>query len=169
MPQMIVTLAVIGILSAIAVPSFSIGANALVDTTERVKNQIKLARVKALSTTTAFRLKPVSARRIEIQQHQLTAGTSLSGCQDAAIEIDSNGKSVWKTVTGFSAEDFQFEDGVELTDVSVNSTSVPVTTWQLCFDSRGMADKSIVLELTDTQSGRQRSLEVFMGGAIETN
>lgn len=168
--QMIVTLAVIGVLSAIVAPSISFGANALADTGTRIKSQIKLSRTKALSTTTAHRLKPISNNQIEIQKHLPQSGSSLSTCQDDATEADGAGNPLWKTIAGYSNEDFTFEEGIQLTRVSVNGTAVAdVSDWQLCFSSRGISNKTIELEFTQINSGEKITLEAFMGGSIVIN
>ena len=165
--QMVVTLTMIGILSAIAVPSISLGTNPLADTSNRIKSQIKLSRIKALSTTTAHRLKPISKNQIEIQKHLPQSGSSPSTCQDEAIETDGAGNPLWKTIEGYDREDFTFEEGIQLTRVFANGAVVSdVSDWQLCFSSRGISNQTIELELTQLSNREKITVEAFMGGSI---
>lgn len=163
-------MAVIGILAAIAAPSISFGTNPLADTGSRVKSQIKLSRIKALSTTTAHRIKPISNNQIEIQNHLPQSGSSPSTCQDEATETDGGGNPLWKAIPGYGNEDFRFEDGIQLTRVLVNGVVVSdISDWQLCFSSRGISNQTIELELTEIKSGETIKIEAFRGGSININ
>jgi Tfp pilus assembly protein FimT len=46
-----------------------------------------------------------------------------------------------------------------------SSTSLPDTSWSLCFTSRGLSDSNLVIDVQD-QDGNTRSLEVVLGGAV---
>ena len=164
--QVMMSVTVMGILAAIAVPSISFGANPLTDTTTRLTSHFKLARTKAMSTTTAIRLKPLNNNSIEIQQHSSDAGTSRATCQDANTDIDGNGKPVWQRVAGYNTEDFQFEDGIVLNQAWVNGASSNITNWSLCFDSRGLSSNTLTLELKQSQNSETTTLNVLMGGSV---
>jgi type IV fimbrial biogenesis protein FimT len=168
--QVIVVMALVGILSAIAAPSIAnLGANPLKDTMTRLEGNLKLARVKAMSSTTAHRVRPISANEFIVERHRSDSGTAISTCADAALDVDTDGNAVWQKVHSFNqGEDLKFDDGVQLSAVNVNGNSLSdITDWQLCFDSRGVSRTNLVLTLRKTSTSNTQSVEVFPGGSVQ--
>ena len=167
-PEIGITLGVMGVLAATATPLLSMQAYSLRDSLNLIEGSFKLARSKAMSKTTALRIKPDGSDRFIMESHVSDAGSSIYSCADAASETDSNGKDIWTKSYGFnSQEDMVLQPGVQVKSVTVNGTAVnDLTNWSLCFDARGMANKNILLTLEEVSTGQTKTLEVFSGGSL---
>lgn len=58
---------------------------------------------------------------------------------------------------------------VELNPKVVLVAPAPADPWQVCFDSRGVADSSPTLQLRDLNSPTVYTLTVFLGGAVKVS
>ncbi len=165
--EVLVTVTITGILAAIAAPSISFGSYPLKDSTNRVAANIKLLRTKAMSQTSAYRIRPEAVDQLVIERAAM--------CDDAPGE--------WVRDAGFADEDLELRDGIGLAAVTVNGTDVtpgdgvwdgPANndeTWSLCFNSRGLADSNVVVTLGDitnnSNANDPNQLQVFPGGTVQ--
>ncbi len=168
MPELMITLAVTGILAAIVSPSVSFATKPLNDSMERVQANFKLGRAKAMSQTTAYRVRPNGTDGLILERHASGVGSSSFSCADSAIDTDGSGESVWTTAAGFNPnEDMALEEGVIIKSVTLDGVDVAsLTDWELCYDSRGYADKNMILALENTKSGEAKMIEIYTGGSL---
>jgi prepilin-type N-terminal cleavage/methylation domain-containing protein len=162
--ETLVTITILGVLTAIAAPNvIPLGNNPLRDTTNNIVGHLKLSRAKAMSQTSAFRLRPVVN----------TNGVSLV-VQHAPMCTDPDPN--WRTDPSFAQEDTQLDDpnitpqrkGVQIDQFSVNGVVQSGYNWNICYNSRGLTAQaqSLVLTLRNTQGARQ-SISIFPGGGVD--
>ncbi|NCJ05286.1 hypothetical protein GS597_01890 [Synechococcales cyanobacterium C] len=151
LPEVLFTFLMVGILSAIAVPSIQFGLRPTPDASHGVANLLKLSRSKAMAQTSAYRLRAVSPTQFRIEQ----ATTCANDAQ-------------WRRDPGFTDAELALPQGVELVGVSVNGNALPPVDpkqpWAVCFNSRGLAFQHIQLSLGG--SDRQQQVQVLLGGAV---
>jgi prepilin-type N-terminal cleavage/methylation domain-containing protein len=164
--ETLVTIVILGVLTAIAAPNIvGLGSNPLKDTTNNLVGNLKLARAKAMSQTSAFRLRPVVN----------TKGVSLmiehaALCSDAAAN--------WKPDPGFAQEDTQLDDpnvtplgrpqGVQIQQFTINGVPQVGYSWNICYNSRGLTAQAESLALTlKNPKGDQRQILIFPGGGVD--
>jgi prepilin-type N-terminal cleavage/methylation domain-containing protein len=81
--EVLVTLVVLGVLTAIAAPTIRFGSNPLKDTSSRIAGNLKLLRAKAMSQTSAYRLGDALLRyRLDCRSY-LCNGRYLTGSAGA--------------------------------------------------------------------------------------
>ncbi len=156
LPEVLIILAVTGILGAIAAPSVLWANNPLQNATNIVSGNFKLARAKAMAATSAYRVRAASSTQL--------AGEFARNC--AAAEAD------WVTDPGF---DLNFQD--EELDLEAVELSLPTTVdgvaqgspsgWSICYNSRGIANSNVVVTLKNKENNQIRTVEVFLGGPVE--
>lgn len=144
--EVVVVVGLIGFLAAIAAPAITFGTHPLRDTSNRIAANFKLARAKAMSKTSAYRIRPLSVEQLIIEQ--------ANNCN----------ATTWTTASEFVAEDLTFDSPTEVVAAQVDGSGVTNTGWQLCFNSRGRADMTLELTLRDMNTNQQRTLEIFLGG-----
>jgi prepilin-type N-terminal cleavage/methylation domain-containing protein len=160
--ETLVTVTILGVLTAIAAPNIMpIGSNSLKDTTNTVAGNIKLMRAKAMSQTSAFRMRPETNAN----------GVSLI-VEFATTCTDAN----WRADPSFAQEDTQLDDpsitpqrkGVQIDQFSINGKVQAGNNWNICYNSRGLTAQaqSLVLQLKNTK-GDQRSISIFPGGGVD--
>ena len=147
--EIVVTIALLGLLAAFAAPAIKFGTNPLKDTSERISANIKLARSKAMAQTAAYRIRPLSVNQFIIEH--------ANTCKDAT----------WTTASAFVAEDLALDNPTALVSAMVDGASVSNTDWNICFNSRGTMDKTVKLTIKDVDTNRQRTLETFLGGTVD--
>jgi prepilin-type N-terminal cleavage/methylation domain-containing protein len=148
--EVLVALAVSGTLTAIAAPIIKFGTNPLKDSSSRLAGSLKLLRAKAVSQTSAYRLRAVP-------------GDSMPSLQVERATLCSD--SVWTADPSFTAEDTALDRSVQLTQVVINGQPKPVDGWSICYSSRGLATQNAVLTLSAGQ--RAQTITVFPGGAVD--
>ncbi|MGF1604359.1 MAG: GspH/FimT family pseudopilin [Thermosynechococcaceae cyanobacterium] len=149
MPELMAVIAITGVLAAIAAPSMSFGTEPLRDTTNRVSANLKMARSKAMAQTSAYRVRPISNGEMVIER--------ATNCDDTN----------WTRDAGFSDEDLTFDDDIVLDSVTSDGNPVAnITSWTVCFDSRGMTDQTLVLTLENLEKDQTQELQIFRGGTI---
>jgi prepilin-type N-terminal cleavage/methylation domain-containing protein len=162
--ETLVTITVLGVLTAITAPNIMpMGSNALKDTTNNIAGNIKLIRAKAMSQTSAFRMRPVvNADGISLAvEHAAT-------CADPAAN--------WRADPSFAQEDTQLDDptvtlqrkGVLIDEFQVNGNVQAGYTWNICYNSRGLTaqTQSLVLTLKNVK-GDKRTISIFPGGGVD--
>jgi prepilin-type N-terminal cleavage/methylation domain-containing protein len=150
--EVLVTVVVLGVLTAIAAPNIRFGSNPLKDTSTRIAGNLKLLRAKAMSQTSAYRLQAVPGS---------VPGTVALGIQRAMLCSDT----VWTADPAFATEDTLLDRQVQISQVTLNGQSKPIDGWSICYNSRGLATQNLVLTLRDDQSGQ--TITVFPGGAVD--
>jgi prepilin-type N-terminal cleavage/methylation domain-containing protein len=150
--EVLVTVAVLGVLTAIAAPNIRFGANPLKDTSSRLASNIKLLRAKAMSQTSAYRLRSTPGP---------VAGTIALSIERATLCSDT----VWTADPSYATEDTLLDRQVQLSQVALNGQSREIDDWSICYNSRGLANQNLVLTLRDAQSGQ--TITVFPGGAVD--
>ena len=143
---------ILGVLTAIAAPIILFGTNSLKDTTARLASNIKLLRAKAVSQTSAYRLRAAAS----------ATGPALS-IEHATLCSDT----AWTADPSFAVEDTQLDRQVQITQVFVNGVAQPVDNWSVCYTSRGLATRNVTLTLTDAQRGGTTTITVFPGGEVD--
>jgi prepilin-type N-terminal cleavage/methylation domain-containing protein len=162
--ETLVTITILGVLTAIAAPNvMPIGSNPLKDTTNNIVGNLKLSRAKAMSQTSAFRLRPVMN----------TDGVSLV-VEHAATCTDPTAS--WRADQSFAEEDTQLDDpnitpqskGVQIDRFSINGVVQTGYNWNICYNSRGLTAQAQSLELTlKNTKGDRRSIIIFPGGGVD--
>ncbi|MGB8701284.1 MAG: GspH/FimT family pseudopilin [Thermosynechococcaceae cyanobacterium] len=146
-----VTVLIVGVLAAIAAPTIRFGINPLKDTTTRIESNLKLLRSKAISQTSAYRIRATpSGSDVALTVERATF------CTDTA----------WSGDPSFAPEDLKLDRGVQITQVTDSTdNTVTANNWSICYNGRGLANKNLVVTLRDAKSGQR--LEVFPGGAVD--
>jgi prepilin-type N-terminal cleavage/methylation domain-containing protein len=152
LPEVLVTVVILGILTAIAAPTIRFGSNPLKDSSNRIAGSIKLLRAKAMSQTSAYRLHAVPGP---------VPGTVALKVERAMLCSDT----VWTADPAFATEDTLLDRQVQISQVTLNSQSKPIDSWSICYNSRGLATQNLVLTLRDDHS--DQSITVFPGGAVD--
>ncbi len=151
--ESLVTILVLGILTAIAAPTLRFGVDPLRDTSDRLAGNLKMLRAKAISQTSAYRMRAIPQ------------GSSFTITHERA-RLCSDAPGDWRTDAAFAPEDAAFDDPVTLATVTLNGTSASINSWSVCYSSRGMANQNVVFTLQDSQS-RQKRVTVFPGGGVD--
>jgi type IV fimbrial biogenesis protein FimT len=161
--ETLVTIVILGVLTAIAAPTIRFGSLPLKDTSANIAGNLKLLRAKAISQTSAYRMRPIATAN----------GISL------AVEVAESCTSAsadWKPDPGFTLGDTALDTAatppanrknVEMSAVLVNSVApVPITNWDICYNSRGLANQTLDLSLKDDKN-LQYQIKVFRGGGVD--
>jgi prepilin-type N-terminal cleavage/methylation domain-containing protein len=174
--EALVTISVVGVLAAIAAPNIlAMGSPSLPDTTNRIAGQFRSARAKAISQTSLFRIRPQGGTIA-------TCALATGGCSTTQLIVErSTGGSTtscdaatgWAQDNYFTPEDLTFGTGISVSRAQINpvvgNTGEPavLTNWQLCFDSRGIADKDLILTLRQSSNSQIKRIEIFPGGTVQ--
>ena len=156
--EVLVTVAVLGILTAIAAPSIQFGTNPLKDTSNRLAGNLKLLRAKALSQTSAYRLRALP---------------SADGSANPVLNVEratlcSDPNSAWTADPSAAAEDTQLDQKVLLSKVTLNGAPQSTNSWSICYGSQGLAlAKNLELTLTLADMSKQTVITVFPGGSVD--
>lgn len=168
--ELLVIIALIGIMAAFSAPYITFGINPLKDTTNRLASTFKLMRVKAMSQTSAYRIKQATSTTLIIERNKLCS--------------DSNG---WTPDNNFTSEDLSLTEAedvqglskksvIEITAVTENGTNItPLIEatgspgWSLCFNSRGLANKTLALTIKDQKITTSKQIVIFQGGGVQIN
>ena len=182
--EALVTIVVVGVLSAIAAPNIlATGSKPLPDTTDKIAGQFRAARAKAVAQTTLFRIRPTNAAgtatitncasasggciNTQLTVERVTTATNANAVNTAVCSTDDS--TVWVKDGGFNTEDLTFGQGISISNVVIDSaaTSPAVTDWQLCFNTRGVANKDLILTLQQAGTNKTQRIEIFPGGMVQ--
>ena len=169
--EALVTVLMVGVLGAIAAPNIlAVGNNPLRDSTNHLAGQLRLVRSKAISQTSAYR----------IRWNMIPNSTAPNVQTQLIIERAATCNSpTWTRDAAFTEEDVTTKKNIELSALRVNGAfpnsvldptpSTPGLNWMVCINSRGMADKNIswTFRLRQSSAGPTQRLEIFPGGAIQ--
>lgn len=159
--EIMIVLLLAGIMAAMSAPYVTFGINPLPDTTNRIASNFKLVRARAIGQTSAYRISQTSLTRLTVERART--------CFDTTWTVDSSFTE--EDLNLNEAEDVQglAKDAViQMVTVTNRGTSItPLTSWTLCYNSRGIADKNLIFTLRDTKTNQQRRIEAFAGGGIQ--
>jgi prepilin-type N-terminal cleavage/methylation domain-containing protein len=177
--EVLVAIVVVGVLAAISAPSIlHLGNNPLRDGTNKLASQIRMARTRAITETTAYRIRWDMLNPSDPQNVQ-TQFIVERPSDTAIVKTCSAPNSDWVRDPRFATEDVTTSKKIELYQLRVNGSfpstvldptpATPQDTWTLCIDSRGLADKNIqwTFRLQQGGSGPTQRLEVFPGGIVQ--
>lgn len=136
--EVLVVLGIAGIILAIGAINLRRLNDPLQNGASQLVGFFKQARSKAMATTSAYRIRAESPFRLVAEY--------AANCNAAAWTADP------KLI-------LEFAEGVK-----VSGTNSPVK-WPVCFTSRGLADKNLIVTLSDTNN-RTRQVEVMLGGGV---
>jgi prepilin-type N-terminal cleavage/methylation domain-containing protein len=162
--ETLVAITILGVLTAIAAPNIMpVGSNSLKDTTNNIAGNIKLIRAKAMSQTSAFRMRP------EVNANGVSLTVEFAAtCTDPAAD--------WRTDPSFVQEDTQLDDpnvtpqrkGVQIDEFIINNVVQAGNNWNICYNSRGLTAQAQSLELKlKNTNGVKRSIKIFPGGGLD--
>lgn len=134
--EMLVVMMLTGILSYIGVYNLKEMASPIEDATTSTVSFLKIVRARALATTSAYTVYPVTSTR-------LGARTSAR-CDDPVGETTID-----------SLLQLTFPAGAQLLE----------TAWTVCFTARGLAATDQTFQLRDIAS-QTRTVEVLLGGSV---
>jgi prepilin-type N-terminal cleavage/methylation domain-containing protein len=139
----IVVTAIMAIIFSVALMGFRGFSNPLENQYSELISLIRLARIKAMQNTAAYRLSAdAGVVRVEFAPNC----TSPTWSSDPSIGRDLGG----------GTRGFRLSDGVSMTPAS----------WILCFTSRGSLGSPSNLTLNLSRSGNTRSMQVHLGGGV---
>jgi Tfp pilus assembly protein FimT len=182
--EVLVAIVIVGVLGAIAAPNIlAKGNKSLQDTRNQLAGQFRSMRSRAVSQTAQFRLRPTNeARTASVATCALNPAPTTNACVKGQFIVErstTNGAACdaatgWVQDQSFLPEDLTFDSGIEVSKAQVNPVVgntgevVVLTNWQLCFNSRGIADKNLVLTLRQSGNSKIPRIEIFPGGSIQT-
>lgn len=149
--EVLVSILILGILTALTAPTLSRGDKPLRNTTNRLASIFKLSRSKAMSRSNAYRIRPAPGTDNQVQVQY----ARQCGAAD------------WQTDLTFD-EESKFDDDVTFdpnTSAEVNGASQ--ANWEICYDNRGQADVNLKLSLVQENQALEAEIESFLGGTIE--
>ena len=134
--ELLIVLGIFGIVMGIAAMNLRPLSGDLQAAANEVAGTFKQARARAMVTTSAHRITP-----------------SASGEQlivESASECKSN----------------NWTNNARLTRTLREKVKLDNTNWQVCFDSRGLAENAPTFSLSD-RDGKTINMRVFLGGTVE--
>lgn len=163
--EILVVVALTAMLAAITAPAVTFGNNPLRDSSNRISASFKWARARAMASTSGVRIRGISATEFVMERARncaTPAGNDADGnpnWTNISDQVRKNGQLV--------NEDLSFDTPAQLTAVTEDGTAATPTTWDICFNSRGIANKTVVLTMQDTNTNQQRTMTVFLGGTVD--
>jgi hypothetical protein len=149
-------------MTALIAPNISFGISPLKDSTNRVASIFKLMRVRAMSQTSALRIRQTSATQLIVERAR--------NCADPT----------WEREPSFTDEDLNLNeasnvkgmaqhDNIQIFSVIVDGTTYTSLTSSNspCFNSRGLTNRTVRLTLKNTRTNQTKDIEVFRGGGVK--
>jgi prepilin-type N-terminal cleavage/methylation domain-containing protein len=141
--ELIVTMAILAIAFTITALNLRPLGDDLGNAVSEISGTLKQAKIKAMATTSAYRVRPTSTTEVVVERAR-----------------DCSGAGGWETQTSMAQT---LRENVVFT----------ATSWQVCFNSRGFSLDSTLnftspsLTLKD-KKGKTATLQVFIAGAVVT-
>jgi prepilin-type N-terminal cleavage/methylation domain-containing protein len=182
--EMLVVIAIVGIVMAIATPSLLSLNKPLREGTLQFKNQLNLIRARAIASNQAYRIRPKYESKAQYtgQSYQQTPHNFIveyaANCKVTKYGSAATGSTApdgWQRASQFDL-DLPETIGIDGTaQVNGNNTTTGSETitpanggssstvtyneanlnWKICYDNRGIADKSVSITLKDFQANNQ--------------
>lgn len=148
LPELTAAMALVGIFSAISLPSIQFGRSPLADSSNRVTSLLKFSRSRAMAQTSAYRISPANDNQLKVE-YSTTCNSSS-----------------WDSTAALADADLKLDQDVVFSVVSENGSTAadPGSGWSICFDSRGYANK--ILTMTLSHSGESQQVQIFRGGTV---
>jgi len=160
--EILIVLLMIGVMTAIVAPNIRFGINSLDDTTNRLAANFKLVRARAMGQTSAYRIKLTSATQLSVERAKKCSDTS-GWIGEPSFTNEDMGLKEAQDVKGMAQH-----DDIQIITAEANGASItPFTNWNVCFSSRGIADKNVKITLKNIKTNQTRRIEVFSGGGIQ--
>jgi type IV fimbrial biogenesis protein FimT len=169
--ESLVAIGLLGVLAAIAAPNImAMGSRPLPDSTNKLVGQIRLARAKAISQTSAYRLRPEVIN---------TSDPDLNNRQTRWViqRASSCNSTTWGTDASFTEEDVTSSKRIELIQSKLNGVVIDdndpdrIAKMTFCMNSRGTIHENKTLEFTlryrEGSAGPSQRLEIFPGGSVQ--
>lgn len=141
--EMLIILAVLGIVGAIAFINLRAFENPVQDGANQLAGLLKQGRAKAMATTSAYQVEPVSTG-----SNRIVARTAVS-CNAAS--------GAWA-----------LDDSLTTELPAKVKVTVSKGTWPACFDPRGFASANQEFTITG-EKGKTMTVELLLGGAVRTS
>jgi type IV fimbrial biogenesis protein FimT len=145
--EVLVVIAIIGILSAMAVPSLMFANKPLQNAVTQVSGNFQLIRARAMATTSAYRVRPGSATNLIAESANNCSATNWVATPNFNLDLPKRTQMVAPTT----------KDGVV--------QALPLA-WTICYNSRGLANSNLIITLQDKDNNKTSTVEVLLGGAV---
>lgn len=136
--EALVVLGITGIILTVGAINLRGLNNPLQDGASQLEGFFKQTRSKAMATTSAYQVRTESAGRLVAEYAANCNAATWTADPRLTLELPAG--------------------------VKVSGTNSPVT-WPVCFTSRGLANKNLIVTLSDAKN-RTRQLEVMLGGGV---
>ncbi|WP_288481216.1 prepilin-type N-terminal cleavage/methylation domain-containing protein [uncultured Deinococcus sp.] len=140
--ELLVVIAIIGILAAIGIGSYEGFNNRAANAAQLVSAQLLQIRVDAMGRT--------AATRVRLDQGKLVVQRA-SSCNSPDTE--------WQAASSLN---------LSPPDRVAFASSSPTIPWIVCFNARGLADKTTTLSISDNRN-RVRTISIYLSGAVEVS
>lgn len=149
LPEVLVTLSLTSIVTAIAVLNFDGLLNKAEIASDELVSLYKVVRSRAISNTQAYLLEAESPTRVKISRRaSCSVDDELADpwVEDVSLSQDLPNGAV------LVLDDFDGDGNTEL--------------WEVCLSSRGFPDSNLEFSINDND-GETRVVEIFLGGSVE--
>jgi prepilin-type N-terminal cleavage/methylation domain-containing protein len=149
--ELLVVVMLLGIGAAFAMPSVLSANKNWENASKQIAGNFKLARAKAVSKTSVYRIKPISATEFRVESATKCSETNLSN---------------W-------TPDYTFDVKMPKDTQLISPTYVDGTLktnlldWDTCFNTKGSATKAIQITLEDTVTKNKQTIKVLTGGKVK--
>lgn len=155
--ELIVVIAIIGVLAAIAAPSLLFANKPLQNATNIVVGNFKQARAKAMSTTSAFRITSVSTTQLKGEYAKKCDSPNADWVEDPDFNVNF-----------IQNQELKLKNIALATPTTVGTnTSASASGWNICYNSRGLANKFLSITLKNNETSEIKTIEVYPGGSVE--
>lgn len=149
--EVLVVLIIIGTMAAFAMPSVLWANKPLENASKQVAGNFKVARAKAVAKTSAYRITAVSATQFLVE--------SATRCDKEPSQ------ETWEVDSTFDTKLPQDTELIPKTLVDGTEKS-DFQNWNVCFNSRGAANKALQITLKDNSTKTQQKIQVLKGGMV---
>lgn len=157
--EVMVVIALTAFLAAFAVPAITFGNNPLRDSSNRIAASMKWARAQAMASTSAVRIRPISNTQFVMERANRCTEPDAANWTIISDQVEKDGQMVY--------EDLSLDTPAQLTTVTEDGVAATPTTWDICFNTRGIADKTLALTMQHTGNSDQRTMTIFRGGTVD--
>lgn len=138
--ELLIVLGVLAVLFGIAFNDLRPLNNPLQNGASQVSGFLKQVRVRAMATTSAYRIEPATSNpnKVLITRYANTCTAAVTGTVDEQFRLE-------------------LPDGVQLNQPDG---------WSICFNSRGFANAATTISVWKGAPSNKRDIQVLLGGAV---